>query len=325
MKFDVKNEMAQRYFKSISWCNLRVVLLKIHANYDWNMSNMVAVQNTKPLNITNPNCPIVDIYLLDDEDNFFLNIPTETYRENVMKNGFYIGHHFGSPSRIYEKDLNCFILQSDNSDRIIWSYITKYLLTIYCDQLNLLHLKAAAIEHDKRLFLVCGRGGHGKTVFVESICKDNKDVHYFSNTHVLVNESGYGISIPSNIRYRQEYKKEKYIPSAIFHDIKILNDTFPIDGIFWIDYTDTKTSHVVTIDSKYVFAMMYHFSAAIGNWELKEDVCDYSDGFVTAAEMFIREHDRLLQLLKKTPFYLVSNIREKSIFNETLKIIRREK
>lgn len=147
--------MESSEFTHVLWCDLRVVLLKIHSLSRWD-PKMVSICSAPDLAK-----PMVNVYICREDDPVFDN--PRTYRENMMRRGSYRGHHFGRPARLKcIDDTNIAIFHPDPG-MIIWSLIVKYVLTVFPIRAGMLHIKGAAVAHEGRAYLLLGRGGSGKT------------------------------------------------------------------------------------------------------------------------------------------------------------------
>ena len=142
---------------------------------------------------------IVRIYLYDISRYYEFPFEAVTYREKMMQKGYYIGHYFGDPIKIKVISFNEIHLCAKDYDRVLWSFITKYLITIFCIEKGYLHIKAAVAERNNKAFLIVGRGGSGKTEFLKKLCENG--LNYVANTHSIINGNDvFGIN--TNIRIR---------------------------------------------------------------------------------------------------------------------------
>ncbi len=297
--------MDEKRFQYVSWCDLNILAIKIMSNYNWARKGMLLLENERHCN---PDTPVVSLYLLTQEElNAVEDLRVSTYREKIVQSGFYIGHHFGEKSFLKILDTERIIICSDNAERLIWSVIIKYLLTVYADRQDMLHLKAAALEYGNRSFLVTGRGGGGKTKFVETLCGRYSDMDILSNTHTLVDPSNHAIGVMGNVRIHLQSGDQYVAPRSLCQRI---SEGRPIAAaIFWIQHNTGQSCKITRVDPECAFSNLIRFSAAIGNWELKEDIADLSGDFFQMAGFFRREETRMRSLIESVPvFYLNTDI-----------------
>lgn len=258
-----------RSFDNVVWCDLEIVLLKIHSASTWD-TKMVRVSTTP-----DQSKPTVNVYIMPREDDPIFDPPT-TYREHVMRKGLYRGHHFGTPARLKIIDAHNIAFFHPDPGLIIWGLVTKYVLTIYAFQANMLHLKGGAVSYKGKAFLILGRGGSGKTEVVKALCKIGAKL--MGNTHLLIDASRV-CGIKSNMRVREQHR-DVYVSTQP----EVLEATptwLPIGGVFWVKYRVDGRSFVDRLPTPYAKANVDLFSESIKNWELKEDVADFykSDPF----------------------------------------------
>lgn len=262
-------------FNHIVWCDLEIVLLKIHAFSPWD-TKMVSTCQMPDLSK-----PMVNIYICRESDVIFDN--PKTYREKIMRQGSYRGHHFGQPANLRCIDDRNIALSHPDPGKIIWSFVIKYVLTVRAIQANMLHLKGGAIAYKGKAFLFLGRGGSGKTEVVKALCKNGAGL--MANTHLLVDgESVCGIK--SNIRVRDS-GCDVYVPVDQGQDFNAYDGWLPIGGVFWVNYRTDGRTLIERVPSGYAKANLQYFSESIINWEIKEDIADYfnSDPLEFAAQV----------------------------------------
>ena len=106
-----------------------------------------------------------------------------SFRGDRFRSGFYLTHHIRPSATLISRGSRHYII-GRRLDRIIWSWYTKYILTIHSLRQGWLHVKAAAFALDGKGVLVIGRGSGGKTVLVTQMCTDGAT--FVSNTHVII-------------------------------------------------------------------------------------------------------------------------------------------
>lgn len=224
-----------------------------------------------------------------------------TYRERAMEKGFYIGHHFGHPVKLKQMGEGVVYLHSDDVETIIWSYLIKYWLTIAAHRMKCLHFKAGCFEHSGRAYLLLGRGGSGKTEILNRLGSfDGYSV--VANTHVLIS-SGKALGVKTMARVRKDDGTERYA---------LLNDAMggkwlKIGAVLWINHRTDGKSKIYPMQEDEIERNIAYYSNAIGNWELKEDISDYTNGSPFAFSRWIEQEDRQIHALcSKTPAYYLN-------------------
>lgn len=245
------------------------------------------------------------IFLFKEHKDFMKEWELISYREQIMLKGFYIGHHFGTP--VYYKlfdDAMVFVTTDPN--RILWSFAVKYLLTVKSIQHGWLHLKAGAIEWNNKAILLLGRGGAGKTVLIEEMCKEKAKM--VSNTHACV-KGKLVTGIKTKIRYREK-GKERFIDPHEWLKGKVSHSRLEISAIFWVKYRTDEEVNIVPLNPNVLYHNAKHFSEAICNWELKEDIVDYLNGDLLKVAQTMQNIDSCLKELCHTipAYYLNVNI-----------------
>ncbi|GIN74794.1 hypothetical protein J14TS2_52690 [Bacillus sp. J14TS2] len=250
-------------FNNVVWCDLGIIILKIHSHSKWD-AKMVYTCETR-----DPAKPIVNVYICRENDSIFNN--PKTYRENAMRQGLYRGHHFGLPANLKYIDENNIAISHHDPGKIIWCYVIKYVLTLHAIKKDMLHIKGGAISYKGKSFLFLGRGGSGKTEIINALCKNGAS--FMANTHLLINDN-FVYGIKSNVRVRDN-GQDIYVPMNHLQEKNVCNEWMPIGGIFWVNYrTDGKTI-IKKIPTNYALSNLQWFTESISNWEMKEDFVDY--------------------------------------------------
>ena len=267
--------MEIRDFTHIAWCDLEVVLLKIHSLSQWDTKMVRTCQ------MPDSPKPTVNIYICRENDVIFDD--PKTYRENMMRAGSYRGHHFGQPASLKCIDDRNIALFHADPGKIIWSLVVKYVLTVFAIQANMLHIKGGAVAYKGKAFIILGRGGSGKTEVVKALSKNGADL--MANTHLLI-DGGSVCGIKSNMRVR-DGGRDVYIPVDQQHGLNAFDGWLPIGGVFWVKYRADGKTMVKRMPPQCAKANLQYFGESISNWEIKEDIADHfeSDPFEFAEQV----------------------------------------
>lgn len=234
-----------------------------------------------------------------------------TYRGSQMKKGVYLGHNIGTPCKFHMSDNDIYIYAENEVTyrKVFWSFIVKYIFTKACLEHGILHLKATILraDRDKGLILVLGKGGSGKTTLADSLCKHGFQI--LSNTHCMLRDN-YVWGINSWIR-RREDKNEKYTidTSKVFELEGNVKKIIIVEG--------NKNKERIVIEEMNEIEKYYYiknFSAAISNYDLKEEVFDYMTKNKKEAVYLLKRED---DLVKKMAYKKIYNVELDSL-NEKL-------
>lgn len=286
--------MDTRRLDYIVWCDLEIVLLKVHSSSPWD-TKMVSTSQVPDLSK-----PTVNVYICREDDAIF-DSPM-TYREKVMRQGSYRGHHAGPPARLKCMDDGSIALSHPDPGKIIWCWVIKYVLTVCAVQAGMLHIKGAAVAYKGKAFLILGRGGSGKTEVAKALCRNGAGL--MANTHLLVH-GGAVCGIRSNMRVRED-GRDVYVP-VDQQDPEVCDGWLPIGGVFWVNYRTDGTTLVRRMPSTQAKANLQFFAESIRNWEIKEDIADRSrsDPF-EFAESVNRIDDLLNDFCQRNDVYYVN-------------------
>lgn len=283
-------------FNNIVWCDLEIIVLKIHSHSSWN-TKMVNTIDHMP----NQYKPIVNIYICHENDVIFDN--PKTYRENTMHQGSYRGHHFGVSARLKFIDDSNIALFHPDPGKIIWCFVIKYVLTVYANKMNMLHIKGGAVAYKGKSFLILGRGGSGKTEVIKALC--NNGATFMANTHLLIN-GGSVCGVKSNIRIR-ENDSDVYVSVNQQLNYNVYDGWLPIGGVFWVKYRTDGITLIENIPSNYAIPNLQWFTESIGNWEMKEDLADcYNSDPYEFAEQINKINTMLNDLCEKNDIYYLN-------------------
>lgn len=285
-------------YKYTYWVDLKVLVLKINSNLEL-QSNMLKFQDSFKCKEC---AKIVNVYIEDYNDFDELTYEPHTYREKIMNKGVYIGHHFGKQAKLFIKDKNNIYFCSEDYNRILWSYIIKYVLTIFAIENNMLHLKAGLVEIGGKGILIVGRGGAGKTEMIKFLCSCG--AKYISNTHVILSDNNiYGVK--SNIRVRNG-NSEKYVGFDEIMKSEISDKCDSISKILWIGHTVDGSMMIKELNEKQMFYNMKQFSEALATWELHEDVYDfYNSDPILISKKLSEIDEKIEKLISSSELYYV--------------------
>lgn len=281
------------------WVDLGIVVLQIISEYECT-TRMLEFSCEKP-NFCSKD--IVKVYMYDTNKYEIFPYEAITYREKIMQSGVYIGHHMGLPIKMKIVDKNEIHLCAGDYNRILWSYIVKFVLTVYCIEKGYLHLKGGAVEFHGKVFLIVGRGGSGKTELIKTLCGDGAS--YITNTHAIIDDNML-LGVKSNVRIRNKEGESYYSPLSLFGE-KCIYDWKRIDGIIWIKYRTDTIVNIQELSVQEMHQNMRQFSEAIVNWELHEDIYDfYNSNPIVIGKILQDIDDRLYRLIKQVKNYFVN-------------------
>jgi hypothetical protein len=207
-----------------------------------------------------------NVYIGYDFDNI-----DNTYRAVQMQKGVYLGHNIGEPCKLHidNNKLYLYCHKSKEYEKIFWSFVLKYILTVISLEEGVLHIKGLLLKAPEgKLFLMLGKGKSGKTTLGKMLEKYGYQV--ISNTHCLV-KGNYIWGVNSWVRIRNAQNQDYIRPKRI---------CFPLDGeiekcyiIDWNAQGLIKQYDNINMEEKYIY--IKNFVAAICNYDLKEEIWDY--------------------------------------------------
>ncbi|MFF2154596.1 hypothetical protein ACFVVQ_04715 [Paenibacillus chitinolyticus] len=215
-----------------------------------------------------------------------------SYRSQMAQKGIYLGHHIGEPAQIASRGKEVSLRFRPDAfevyQKLFWSYAVKLILTVSALNAQALHLKASTLFWKGKAILLIGRGGSGKTTlarFLESI-----GFEFRGNTHALVKE-GHVWAINTWRRLR-EGNTQQYEMFSIpgFYDA-------PLEGVFVVDHNTKGEFTARVLDNTASSAFLTYFSAAAGNYDLKEDLTDLHHSLPSFEEriQYLKEEYSLIQ------------------------------
>lgn len=198
-----------------------------------------------------------------------------TYRDKMLESGHYLGHHVGEELAMSIVDDNIYVLSaSDNEEsykKFFWTYLIKLILTFDAINNDSLHLKGTAIVNPKtsEAILIMGRGGSGKTTLCNNII-ELTDYFLLSNTHLIVKDNKVW-----GINSWRRHRDEKHVDYYEKPNENYFGGPYKIKHVFFIDKNDNGVIESFELSSSTSLSCMNYFSAAISNYDLKEDIVDY--------------------------------------------------
>jgi hypothetical protein len=214
-----------------------------------------------------------------------------TYRGKKMVAGYYLTDHFGAPAYLVSRGTRYWIF-AENFEPILWPYAVKHLLTVYAMEHNMVHLKAAGVVVDGCGTLLVGRGGSGKTVLLNHLCRAGG--RFLSNTHSLLDgNTVIGISTAMRVR-KDEFFTSVIEARGLSPSVKAgeyvvdpcndlgwqVADSAPVRSVCLLDYKGSARTVIREIERDTMFDYMEQFAHAINVYGLKEDMLDHLGGDV---------------------------------------------
>ena len=218
------------------------------------------------------------------------SIRDRSYRAKRMSVGYYLTDHYGAPAYLITRGTRYWIFAED-FEPILWTYAVKHLLTVYSIERGLLHLKAAAVAVDGQGALLVGRGGSGKTVLMNHLCRAG--AQFLSNTHVLMEgldilgtwtgmrvraDEFFGPIIAAR-RLAPNVKADEYTADPVTDLGWRTARSAPLRSLCLVDYR-AGARVIREIGAEVMFDYMEQFSLALNVYGLKEDVLDSLGGDV---------------------------------------------
>lgn len=213
------------------------------------------------------------------------------YRGKRMSVGYYLTDHFGPPAYLMSSGTHYWIF-AESFEPILWPYAVKYLLTRYSLEHNLLHLKAVAVAIDGQGVILVGRGGSGKTILLNQLCRAGAQI--LSNTHTLLDgRTLLGIQTAMRVRPDEFFgpiiaarhlspsiKASEYTADPV-HDLGWSStESAPLRCVCLVDYKGRDHREIRQLDREILFDYMEQFSLAVNVYGLKDDLLDALGGDV---------------------------------------------
>ena len=262
----------------------------------------------------------------NDEYNIYMGYALsnidKTYRAVQMKKGLYLGHNMGNPCDLHIDRNNIFLYMKDsaNYEKVFWGFAIKYIFTMAALEKNVLHIKGLLLkDHREKLYLLLGKGQSGKTTL--GIELEKKGYKVVSNTHCFV-KGEYVWGINSWIRLRSGVSQKYLIPSDTDEvlDGKI-EKCYVVD---WNNQGEFKIDTSISDLEKYLY--IRNFVAAIGNYDLKEEVWDYTSQNRNIKEkinLFCKEDEMIKSFMANTIQFIDIDSRNENCLNKFIEILER--
>lgn len=196
-----------------------------------------------------------------------------SYRAKQMQKGIYLGHNIGKPCNLKIDGETIYLYSPDftakDYQKVFWTFLIKYILTDASLKNNAEHFKGTLIRcPDNKLIVFLGRGGSGKTTIAQKL--QNYNYKLLSNTHCILKDD-YIWGINSWVRIRNNQKKDSY-----YIDLNPGTLEGHIHKFFIVEYNTCGAYNETILNNSYFSIYFKYFSSAIVNYDLKEEVLDYS-------------------------------------------------
>ena len=311
--------------------------LSIHISSNIPLDSIRALNKNIFINPTEKgaNFYIVLYRCMCDSDIFIhsLKYRDSTVRNDYFNKGYYVCDHFGKPVNVVCED-NCIIVFGDEIERILWSYIVKYIMQIWALENNLVFAKCAAFSYNGRATVLIGRGGSGKTVINSVVCKNFGT--FITNSNAFIKDNKI-IGFGSNIRIRNSLLYGSLFSGLTIKESLITNeylvnpfDAFNCDCFSWIPIRnyiivnyDTGDNHLIRTTNDICSNYAEQFLLGLNVYRLEEDVLDY---FSKDCELFSKYYCRMKEHLIKgisesNCFYADVDINNTKILSEFMEML----
>lgn len=226
--------------------------------------------------------------------------PAHCYRAETFSQGLYIGHHLGLPGSIMftPTGINLSIPGASASQlrKLFWCYALKVYLTLMAQKYGALHMKGTVVaDRNGNAMLLAGRGGGGKTTLSHFLQQHGMEI--LSNTHAIVMQNQLW-PIPCWVRMRDEQGHSFYIqPEQTASASRVQT----LKKLLWVSWNSLGQFEFRSIPVALAFSQLLYYSIASINYDLKEDLYDFSPS--SFAENSAAEIVQLHQLTQELPCY----------------------
>ncbi|TDR80067.1 hypothetical protein [Paludibacterium purpuratum] len=256
----------------------------------------------------------------------------ETFRDKRLREGFYLSLHFGPPViRLVDSKFKEFLYCGDFPPSFIWTYVTKFLCSIYAIAHNLIHIKGALakLQNGSGVLLI-GKGSGGKSFLLKHLC--DSGARFLANTHVFL-DGNFGIGVDTVIRVRKGGIYDEIIDSGAAKPF-FVRDQFSIkpeeiflmernpvkiSKVFVCDYSGKRTE-ACSIQSEDLYAVLKDFAHPVGTYGMKDDYYEALGQDMRTYSTFISsEYKKLLNFsLHTNGFYIDFPLRIKSEYHRLM-------
>jgi hypothetical protein len=201
--------------------------------------------------------------------------PACCYRAETFSQGLYIGHHLGLPGSIMfsPSGINLSIPGASIPQlrKLFWCYALKVYLTLMAQKYGALHLKGTVVGHrNGKAMLLLGRGGGGKTTLSRFLQQHGMEI--LSNTHAIVVQNKVW-PVPCWIRVRDEQGVSHYIQPG---QTSSTSNPLTLTRLLWVSWNSLEQFEFRDIPAELAFSQLLYYSLASINYDLKEDLYDFS-------------------------------------------------
>lgn len=241
----------------------------------------------------------------------------QTARARGFLKGYYVTDHAGPPVQMVSTDRRI-VLFGPRLERIVWSYVVKWVLSRHALATGAVFLKAAAFAVEGYGILLVGRGGAGKTVMLNEFCR--RGARFVTNSHALITGTtlqgvrtsmrmrpGPGGSDHLGVVTRAALDPGQVVvdPTDLFGAAAV--DSVPLRHIAVVDYRGPARHSVEQFTVQEAYSVLEQFGLGINVYRLEEDHLDDVDGdyrAFAAAQSALQS--RLRQLVQDVPCHSVT-------------------
>lgn len=246
---------------------------------------------------------------------FYCRVDSDLYKKSIQKKssvrnsyfnrGYYVCDHFGKPINMLIQG-NQMIIFGESFERILWSYVVKYLMQLWAIENNAIFVKCAAFELNGEATLLMGRGGSGKTVINTCVCKDKGN--FITNSNAFIKDRKV-LGIGSNIRIRDNdcYKcllQSNEQKNGLAEGEMLINPYkefhcccdkwYSVKNIIMVNYI-SGNCQLRKVSSNECLSYAEEFMLGINVYRLEEDILDYCE---SDCLKFIKYYNEMKQELK---------------------------
>lgn len=174
---------------------------------------------------------IIDINYIDI-DKEIKDLCNYNSRSKHIQRGYYNLHHFGTNLCFFEHKNEFYILGNyKDCEKVFWSYLIKYIISVECICKGMLHLKGTGININGKGYLIIGPKGSGKSTFINQCISNDKNIRYLANTHCIVTKDLVVYGVNSNINFRKDMLLKLKTDYTFLNSMEIKNcmNIDPID------------------------------------------------------------------------------------------------